>query len=674
MALKSRSKTVTLNSVDYAVVNGEVRVEPFEAWANPVRTIGNQRRGDRINANQQVYEDLSFGLGFFSTQGDPPVDGQPGHPSFSGFFNSTVETRFNGQVTLPGLIEAVGHTSDAGSGDDHTYYRLFEAPNATSPVSTGLYCASDTALQDIGKFNGATDNFDVFQDLAAVTNGLPRAIFDFEGSTYIMGGSDSAAMTVIGKINYAGVWSAPTITTAPTGTVLSATTYRGVAYALAYVSTTGNVTLWSATDPEGVWTTENIVLGIPGWRHAELVVYRDASGRPALFANTDEALYILDLGNQEPLLAVKYPQKMDEQARRRGRPIEHKGRLYIPRGPALWEYHFTGAYRDISPLSQAKVPTGTDGFKPAVGSGQAQITSIASGSDWLMVAFSGHTKASVWAYDGKGYHYMWSKLSGDTDLIHIEDIAVHYDRTTKSADLFVLLEEVGATDNVNFEKIENVLDDPLQLSGKTFAATGFIILPHTDGGMSEVDSALIQIGVGASDLDTNNEFITVTTELDFSGSFGNSRVFDPVNPATQKLPATADFGAGVSARRWRHRFQLDRGATTTLTPVFYSLVSYYEKVFPDLFRYTFQIDMRETLRINRNLTPAGDPNRIIDKIKTARSSVPLIKFEYGGETSGTARWVRVKDFPHIVEPPGESQASDSIKDAQILIVLEERVP
>jgi hypothetical protein len=174
--------------------------------------------------------------------------------------------------------------------------------------------------------------------------------------------------------------------------------------------------------------------------------------------------------------------------------------------------------------------------------------------------------------------------------------------------------------------------------------------------------------MGATDLDTNNEFFTVTSELDFSGSFTNSRNFDPVNPSTQRLAA----GAGVSAKRWRQNIAAVRSATTTLTPVMFNFITYYEKVFPDMFRYTFQIDMRETLRINRNLTPAGDPNKIIDKLKTARSSIPLIAFEYGGET--TARYVRVKDFPHIVEPPNPAVASDNIEDAQILVVLEERVP
>lgn len=668
MTLKARSKTVTLHGVDYAVVNDEVRVEPFEAWAEPVRTIGNQRRGDRINANQWVFEDLAFGLGFFSTQGSPPVEGQQGDASYQGFYNSTVETRWSGQVTLAGLIEAVTHTKNAASGD-HSYYRLFEAPNITTPVSTGLYTISETADQSIGLFNGATDNFDQFADISGQTNALFRGVFQFEGSTYMMGGTDATGYLNIGKISFGGVYSNPTPTTNPTGgNCISAVVYRGVAYALIFDVATGTALIWEATDPEGVWTSTTIKVSITGLRSGELVVYRDGSGRPALFVLTDEALYLVDLGNAELLEALKFPQRSDEQLRRRNIPTVHKGRLYIPRGPSLWEYHFTGAYRDISPLTQARVPTGTDGLKPAVGSGTAQITSITGGSDWLFIAFSGHTKGSIWAYDGRGYHYIWSKLSGDSDLIHIEDVKIHYDRTTKSADMFVLFQEENATDTVNFEKIENVLDDPVGLSGKTFAPAGFLLTPHTDGGMSEVDSALIQIGIGASDLDTNNENLVVTTEPDFSGTFGNSRTFDPINPAVQKLAS----GAGISTRRWRHNIAFARGATTTLTPVFYNLVSYYEKVFPDLFRYTYQIDMRETLRINRMLTPTGDPNAILTKLKAARSSVPLVKFEYGGETS--ARYVRVKDFPHIVEPSGTQKERTTIEDSKILVVLEERVP
>lgn len=671
MALRMSRKTVKLNGVDYALHNHELRIEPFEAWAEPVRVIGNQRRGDRINTSQWVFEDLTFGLGFFSTQGNPPIDGAEGDPSYRGFFNSTLETRWSGQVTLPGLIEDVTHERDNADASDHTYRRFFEAANLTTPVSTGLYTASHTASESVGLYNGSTDEVEEFEALGA--NEIYRAIFNFEGTTYLAGGADNSQLATMGRITFGGVWGDVTPTWPDaSGVPISGAVYRGVAYILAFYVSNGHVKLWSATDPTGTWTDEGVTLALTGFRYAELVVYRDASGRPALFAVTDEGAFLLDLGNAEPLMAMPFPQRADENLRRVGRPIVHRGRLYVPMGPSLWEYHFTGAYRDISPLTQARIPTGEDGFKPAAGNLAPQITGLSSGSDWLFVSFSGWTRASVWAYDGAGYHYIWSKKSGDSDLIHINDIAVHYDRTIAAATLFVMFEEENATDNCDFEKIENMLDEPLQLSSKKFAVSGFLITPHTDGGMSEVDSALIQIGIGSSDLVTNDEFITVTTELDFSGTFGNSRTFDPINPAIQKLPATADAGIGVSARRWRHQITLTRDdgeADDELdTPVFYNLVSYFEKVFPDLFKYSFEIDVRETQRLNMDIVNDDD---IVEELMTARASVPLVKFEYNDDGD---KFVRVDNFPHLVSPPDESGADDDVDDARILVELRERVP
>jgi hypothetical protein len=663
-------KTVKLNGVDFALSNNELRIEPFEAWAEPVRVIGNQRRGDRINASQWVFEDLTFGLGFFTTQGDPPIDGNEGDPSFRGFFNSTLETRWSGQITLAGLIEDVTHEKDNADASDHTYKRFFEAANLTTPVSTGLYTTSHTASESVGLYNGGTNEVTQFEALGA--NEIYRAIFNFEGRTYLAGGADGSQLATMGHITFGGVWGDTTPTWPDAnGVPISGAVFRGVAYILAFYVSNGNVKLWSAADPTGTWTDEGIGLSLTGYRYAELVVYRDASGRPALFAMTDEGLHLLDLGNAEPLMAMPMPQRADENLRRVGRPIVHKGRLYVPMGPSLWEYHFTGAYRDISPLTQARIPTGVDGFKPAAGNLAPQITSVASGSDWLFVAFSGWTKGSVWAYDGAGYHYIWSKLSGDTDLIHINDLAIHYDRTIAAATLFVMFEEENATDNVDFEKIENILDDPLQLASKKFANDGFIITPHTDGGMSEVDGAIIQIGIGASDLLANNEDIDVATEYDFSGTWTDEWTFDNINPNIRKLPMTptADIGIGVSARRWRHRVTLSRnGGVNTDTPVFYNLVSYFEKVFPDLFKYSFEVDIRETKRINMDIINDDD---IVEALMTARASVPLIKFEYNDDGD---KFVRVDNFPHIVSPPDEAGADDDLDDARILVELRERVP
>lgn len=677
MALRLTRKAVTLDGYTLSLAGNELRIEPFDAWSEPIRVIGNQRRGDRINTSQWVFEDLTFGLGFFTTQGNVPVNGAEGDPSFRGFFNSTLETRWSGQVTLPGLIEDVTHESDSVDLTDYTYFRFFEAANLTTPVSTGLYTISSTANQDVALYNGSTNEFERFQSLASGwTQAIFRSVFTFEGTTYLFGGSDSVqankSSTITGgSITFGGVWAEVTPTWPDAnGIPVSGTVYRGVAYQLAFYVSSGTVKLWSATDPTGTWTDEQITLSLTGWRHAELVVYRDASGRPGLFAVTDEGLYLLDLGNAEALLAIKFPQRQDENLARRGRPIEHRGRLYIPMGQSLYEYHFTGAYRDISPLTQARIPTGADGFKPAAGNLNPQITALTAGSDWLFVSFSGWTKASVWAYDGAGYHYIWSKLSGDADRIHIHDIAVHHERTLAASTLFVLLEEENATDNVDFEKIENILDEPLQLASKKFADTGFLITPHTDGGMSEVDGAIIQIGIGASDLLANNEDIDVATEYDFSGSWTDEWTFDNINPNIRKLPMTptADIGIGVSARRWRHRITLNRnGGDNTDTPVFYNLVSYFEKVFPDLFKYTFEVDVRETKRLNEDFITDDD---VIEAIMATRSSVPLSKFEYNDDG---AKFVRVDKFPHIVEPPDETGGDDT-DELKVLVELRERVP
>ena len=59
--------------------------------------------------------------------------------------------------------------------------------------------------------------------------------------------------------------------------------------------------------------------------------------------------------------------------------------------------------------------------------------------------------------------------------------------------LHILYTEAGATNNCDFRRVDQVLEEPLHLSQKTYAASGFVTFPVMDGGMGEVDTNIVQI-------------------------------------------------------------------------------------------------------------------------------------------------------------------------------------
>ena len=88
---------VSLDGIKLVTRNNVIQVEAINAWSDPIRTVGNKQRGDRINADFWVQEDWSGGLGYHTHKGSA-TDPNNTHPSIRGFFDSTVETRWQGQV------------------------------------------------------------------------------------------------------------------------------------------------------------------------------------------------------------------------------------------------------------------------------------------------------------------------------------------------------------------------------------------------------------------------------------------------------------------------------------------------------------------------------------------------------------------------------------------------
>ena len=669
MAYEIHAESVELDGTTYRLANGRIQIEDLQPWKDPIRTIGNQRRSDRSNLSQIVSEDTTFGIGFPNTKGAIPIEGEVGDPSYRGLFSSEAETRFNGQITLPGELETSTHTKNATSGD-HTYYRMYQAPRAGSdPLATDPIALNIIANQSIAQYDGSS-NWAQLQDLTGESNCVPRTAFRHKGNLFIMGGTESTVWSKFSKINAAGSASLVTPSTNVGEPVYSGVSFRDLIIVACFDSGTGMVEIWKSSDEgdnfyqvEGM--TASVVFDGP---NIELIQYLDASGSPALYLTTTAGLYMLNFVDEILERQVDWSQRFRiaaaETTRLHYKPAVVNGLLYLPRGQHLYEYHYSGNYRDISPITQARLD-------PAHFGEQSEVAAVCDAGDELFVAFSGTTIGTIWSYNGNGYHYI-TKIDGDDAVINIHDIIVASGALSSST-LHISYTEAGATNNCDFRRVDQVLEEPLHLSQKTYASAGFVTFPVMDGGMGEVDTNIVQIGGNFEDL-TSTATAIVTIDLDKAGSFGNSVTYNNVITGGTQLYAS---GAGLSAKTWQLKVTFARGGSTT-TPVMLNLVTYFEKLFPDLNRYTFDIDLAGSLQYNQGRLRKGAAQSLIGKLLTSRKKITLLPFEWGGEDLGggkSPRYVRIENFPRIEEREGQvtKGASQSITKAFIRIVAADRV-
>jgi len=624
--VQAHEQTVFINGLPWAV-RGNIIVNKYPAWADAIRTVGNPQRSDRINASQWIQEDWSSGLGYFTQIGvhgsqcelNPSIC----HPSHKGFFSSTLETRWNGQVTLPGLIQATSITNN------HSYYRFFIG------WEQELLVMSNTAGQSIGKFNTSTTNWDQDESLSGDA-WRPRFAFEHNEALYLFGGTSESNAIMKNTGSWADFNPSSNLSAAPHSGVV----FKSIMYVATYTDPIVQIEKsindgddW--TQPSGLKLTES------GRSYVELINYRDGDGQPVPILITDSGMWLVDVIHDELLPIHKFGRRsaltLPDQF---GRPTtwdDGSGeKLYIPRGRSLIEWHWSGAWRDISPLIWGAVPN-------LLKRAQSAISCLAVTEQWLFVGIAGITEISVWAYDGTGFHYIWGKSAPGTSQA-LRDIVIW---DNEGNDTLFALYATGGTPGQVIEMVANVLENPLETTSFKFATTGNIETPHFDGGMSEVESVLLASGMSFADLDTtsnDNEKIKVETEFDYSGSFDSTSnrivtFYSDTDPVTQKYVS----GAGIQCRTWRHRYTLTRGSTNTKSPVMFYPTSSYRKKLEGLHQYRFQIDLYKSAELQGQFESAGD---VIQNWKTITDSIPLVKFEWTGAAEfagGGTRYVETVD-------------------------------
>lgn len=645
MSHRITTESVTLDGYTYVVRNNAVEIAALDTWGDSLRVIGNKRRADRRLTSQWVQEDWGAGLGFYTHRGEVPNDQAEGHPSYRGFFDSSSETRWAGQVTLPALDQSATRSVDA------LYSRLFT-------LSDREVRAVPTSNTAVSIFNSSTDNWDQDYDLSGYSaNWVSQDFVELSDGDYLlMGRLLTVAAGTYPKLS-GGSWSDFSPSTDVSNAVYSAVRFHGILYAATNNTSGGdNIIIEQSTDDGDNWSQITGMEVNAGIDIIELIEYFDASGQAALYLHCGEGLFLLDFANQALTKVIEFSDAPGQQSFFGFKTASWNGRLYLARKTSLLEMTPSGQYRDVSPFALGRVP---DRFVRDDG----HIDTVKATDGWLFIGmYCGDSDTgSIWAYDGTGWHYIWEGSE------HVRDIAFLQE---SGGDRGTVLHFV--TDSGVFHFKNHILSNPQTVSGFEYESTGKLITPYFTGGMAEVDSTLIALAVTSEGLDTeanDNEKITTNIDTDFEDSFGNTLTFYSDNNTLQKYAS----GAGVSARAVRVDYRLNRGSTNTNSPVMFYPVLHYEKLFPNVYSYTFEIDVRKTAQNEHRFASEDD---VMKQLLTTREKIPLVSFESGGTNlfGSHTRYVRVTEMPSVTREPYSATSSEpGIDNAFIQVRLEERL-
>ena len=655
---------VVLNGVKYATA-GAIRSQEIQSWAEPIRNVGNLQRSDRIGASQWVMEGFSSGLGYYTTKGVHSEDPRQRDPSFEGLFESRAETRWAGQVTLPGEFITTTNTP----ADD--YYRFVHA-------GSNVYTFSENVQESIGILNIGGPNFAEDTDLASGdANFIGYAVIPHNGDVYVLGGNGTTIAAAHQKWS-GGSWAAFTPGTQNVHNVpRTGLSFKDIMYVATYHSD-HIVRIESSSNDGATW---GIIAGMEVTDTVgdiiEMVMYYDSNGAPVPYLHTSMGLYLMDVANSDliPIREWKAPVQVNQNVVfQTGRPQVFGGNLYLPRGRSLQEFNWeTGAMVDVSLMtSGARVPTD---MTPDA----AMIGGLYAHDNWLFVAIAASGTNFVYAIDKSGaWHYIFhidSKVGAAGQTKAIRDITMVKDNVTFKGDVLHIVYDHGGTHA--FVHINYLNDNPRTVSGKTFEASGYVTTPYFDAGMSELPTGVFQTGIGASGLDSaanNDDKITVSTAVDFTDSFANAVTYYSDTDPLIKVYTTGTK-RGIAAKAWQHKITLARGSTKTLTPTLFFASTYFRKKVKNLHEYRFVVDLRETVLLDQRRWQS--PENVLEQLALDAGDELLLTFEALGVAAfpgGSPQYVEVTEMVTQQVNISNPQSSDpQLQEGQVLIALRELV-
>ncbi len=626
--------TITLDGVGYVLSDGIIKLTPYQEWVAMLRTTGQQERMDRQYVSQLVIAD--FPGGFCWTRHDPLG------AKFR-FNESTSETRFSRQITLPPLKTAASYTTPDATRD--IYYSMAE-------FSGNLYMVGEQRIGGVNRrrirtFSNATPSWNA--SATAESAGWPASPPSCMGNmlnsgtlVYAFGYDDGAGNLNGCTCTYnaaSGTWAEATIVTEAT------TNYTAVTKTQVCLDPTlGNyvvvANMSANTLPAAVAINRSGALAwvanahVPGVFNGAAIL-EDEDGVNSLFVCTYDGLYKMALGGTTAVPAVLKVAALPYNIHNGDGMRYWNGILYVPVGSGLRAYSFTGGavqWADVSLSNNGAITADRKGYMTATADGAKQLF-IGYGGNWVITG----THASVYSLLDNEWHYITSHATATKKIIALV-VSAAPDQTER---LHILTEGADAAHTLSYVT-SYPEDNPLSVV-QSYASSSILDTPVYDLGLGEVDTGFYKLAFVGDALTAANT--TIVAKYGLNGTSPVTTTLGTFTNAVTELPFAS--GVGVEGRLIQFDFTLAR-VTATLTPNVWYFVLYYLKDPTSRRIIEFTVDLVKTAEALSR--PVGD---ILTTLKTLRDTRTLVVLGWGGETAN----VKIVELPQTVTLDSEGKSA-----------------
>ncbi len=614
----TRNNEVSLYGYYYPII-GEVKIDKASQWA-PKQVIGDYTKDSERLTSTWGSSDHTGGIGI--------KDGVEGTTDNRSYW-STSEIGFNGHLVLPPLAtDCTNPTTNLNDGSI-----LIEYDNEQ-------YCAFTT---DLRKWVEGSSSWSASLGTLITT---PMDAVVHKSKLYIACGTDFNR------------WDGSSLTT---GAALSggvkATRYLCEWDSKLFIL--GNDGVLQYSTDEGVTWTSLVTGTLEAGMYTSLFLDFDTNDDLVLNMGTKVGVYQLDYTNSkwiDPHLA--YPQH-DYAALGSNR---WRGSSYVPVGMGVYQLQVSSNKVLVTPMGPDRdyglpsdyrgniikiVPEHNSLFALVDATTEDARDLYSATFSWDAVFYDNVGFSVILKWNGKGWSYFYAGAS-DAEALKCACVSTadDYYRLWFAIDRSVYYIPL----NVN-------LQNPLEISTYTYAASSEHIWPWNDANNSVIDKTAIRVSVYGEKL-TATEYIMLYYGTDYDDNtwtlLTNTAFPDGKLDSDGEAEFTFSSDAGITYKAIRFKAVLYRGSTTTLTPDLRWLRLTYVKNLDTQYGFSMIVDCSRDYRHKRSST-------LLANLKTAWETKTLGDFTYR-TFQGTSESYKVQ----IVNFKGATQAGRT-KEGQFQI-------
>lgn len=648
MATKAYNGPVEINGKKYAV-KGAVHKQRLLEWPEASPDSSERTQANRRLIQARKYSTYTGGHVYSD------FDGQ-----YDYFHRSTLETRFPELVTLPPLWTACGtdisninlnsnwHDVVGGVGFDSKSFIAYAYDDSSGSIHYMYAGTYDTANEDwsdtetILSYTDAQNDYDFIpHDLKAhgfnlfCVYSLQCGVGDFR--RYIryrpIGGSWTDCFAMAGVPASKGGGNFPEAMTNVDDTALLCS-IAGTLYLACWVSSTGVVTTHYSADNGATWTAAASNTITTAYEPTAFVGYRDEDDVVVPHIGTAEGVYRYDSNGDNPVLLTElsFHGEINSDNCRGMAPWSQTGALYVPKAatPAgqLKEYSIQSGVRYIRDVG-LNLGSGMDSSETG-----DYIVSLQAAGIWLFAMLIESNEASVYAFDGNGWHFEAETGFSPYDWPASANARILTANVLASAPRLMLIHEDATNSTLDCVYLKHYLNNPLLDSNWTFRSYGYMVLPWYAAGVPDSDIVWLRAHVVTEDIEDD-----VCMQFKYSQGGDTLDFFRTAYPSTAGITAVwlgADNGyfefdltgtkAGISSRMIRPYIGFQRDdASASKSPKLRALTIQFLTTPSARHYYTFIIDIKQTcIMSSRTVT------EVYSDLDSIESSVTQVTFSMPG--------------------------------------------